>query len=154
MDYQGEDFEARVDALCDGRATDEEVKELDHLLRTKPRARDAYLVYLDTHACLGEDCLLDPLDRPTLPPITAAPRRLPFALILGAVAALMLTLAVAVWWNPSPASVLPPFVAVVTNADGALWEGEDAAVMLGRGLAPGLLELCDGRVELEMDSGV
>jgi len=144
-------------AAADGRATAEEMDRLATLIREHPGLRDDYLFYVDTHACLAEDCadpdvtLADPARRPAL----VRPW------LLAGLAAAASFVCAALWHQgrePLQATALPlppaRFLAVVTNADGALWEGGDASVMIGSALGPGLLELCEGRVELELDNGV
>jgi hypothetical protein len=149
-------------AAADGRATAEEMERLAALLKEHPGLRDDYLFYVDTHACLAEDCA-DPSVA------LAEPSRGRFRLqpwiLAGALAGASLLVAAGWFRYQSPAAVpasalasgpaaSPRFLAVVTNADGALWEGGDASVMIGSALGPGLVELCEGRVELELDNGV
>lgn len=43
-----------VSGVCGGQITDDEIRELDHLLTTDPHARQMYVAYLDIHAALAE----------------------------------------------------------------------------------------------------
>jgi len=76
--------------------------------------------------------------------------------MLGLAASILVALAagLAVWATAGWMKTHDRYLAVVTNADGALWEGGDASVMIGSALGPGMVELCEGRVELELDNGV
>jgi hypothetical protein len=150
------DWDHLLSAACDGRASDKEMERLAELIRTHPGLRDDYLFYVDTHACLDVDCADPAL---TLAPKSPRPhpllRLLPAwapGLAAGLVASALLALAGRALWGWETSR--DRFLAVVTNADGALWEGGDASVMIGSAIGPGLLELCEGRVELELDNGV
>jgi hypothetical protein len=67
---------------------------------------------------------------------------------------LTLVAGLSAWISALHANSRDRYLAVVTNADGALWEGGDASVMIGSAIGPGMVELCEGRVELELDNGV
>jgi hypothetical protein len=147
------DWDHILSAACDGRATDQEMERLAQLVRDDPGLRDDYLFYVDTHACLDVDC--------ADPALTLAPKITRPHPILGrfplwglGLAASLAAVAAVCWalWGPDTSQ--GRFLAVITNADGALWEGGDASVMIGSAIGPGLVELCEGRVELELDNGV
>jgi len=148
-------FQHLLAAVCEGRATDGQVDRLEEILCRDEAARDAYLAYVDLQACLAVDCVGDDAGgRLCLRESTDPARRaLPWvSLFVGALVLMVLLAFVRVGrWLEEPGL---PYFAVVTNAEGALWEGEDASVMIGTGLGPGTVELCEGRVELEMDTGV
>ncbi len=145
-------------AVSDGRATDAQVQELEKLILEDQEVCDAYLQYIDLHATLAEDCVGQNADD-----IVAFPQHRTqqpsFQVLTGAVAGIVAAMIVAgMLWiamdEPEPVAEAPAYVAVVTHADGALWEGEDASVIIGSALEPGLLEICEGRMELELDNGV
>lgn len=147
-----------LSAVCDGRASDQEIRQLEQLILQDPGLRDDYLFYIDTHACLDVDCADPSLALPASP----APQRVRFfsfplpawSLALAALLVLIAAAGFLSWANSTWSRSHDQFLAVVTNADGALWEGGDASVMIGSAIGPGMVELCEGRVELELDNGV
>lgn len=150
MKKRDPDFDDLLSAACDGRATDAEIDRLQQLLMDDLDATDQYLDYVDTHANLVDDSVDVG--------VVAFPskRRPPIWQVVTAIAAVLVALLLT--WQlltPKTNSGMPAnYIAVVTHAEGALWEGEDASVMIGSGLTPGMIELCEGRVELELNSGV
>ena len=144
------DFEALLAAASEGRASDEEIDRLQQLLMADLDATDHYLDYVDTHANLADASV----GAEVVPfPVSRRPQIWQF---IGAIAALILV-ALFSWslLQPEPKSTEQPnYIAIVTHAEGALWEGEDASVIIGSALTPGMIELCEGRVELELNSGV
>ena len=110
-----------------GRATDEEVDRLGRLIREDEAVCTAYLEAVDAHACLAEDAADISASFPTRKPRWAG-----VCMWLGLAAAVTL-LAVVSFQLLSSDEEVPGdrnFVAVVTNAEGALWEGDDAAVLV------------------------
>lgn len=155
MKTRDPEFENLLAAATDGRASDEEIDRLQQLLMADLDAADDYLDYVDTHANLVDDCIESDAE-----PITPfpTPRRQPVWQIFAAIAALVLV-ALFSWAllrpdSPAADPEPPNYIAIVTHAEGALWEGEDASVIIGSALTPGEIELCEGRVELELNSGV
>ncbi len=143
------------DAACDGRASEDEIRQLQERIRGDLEVCDAYLQYVDLHANLALDCIgtdagqIVAFSTGRRAPIAKGP--LAWAGLSGIAAALVV-------WGVSASTKVEPelqnYIAVVTNAEGALWEGDDASVMVGSALKAGLVELCEGRVEIELDSGV
>tara|TARA_R110002096_G_scaffold238581_4_gene430132 strand:+ start:6015 stop:7355 length:1341 start_codon:yes stop_codon:yes gene_type:complete len=141
-------------AACDGRADQAQIERLQRDLAQDPELRDEFLAYVDLHASLADDCIGvdsdDVLDFPG-PGKSQQGRQVLIASIAGIAAALVFGV---IFWVLTQREAEPNFIAVVTNAEGALWEGDDASVMVGSALKAGLVELCEGRVEIELDSGV
>ncbi len=162
MNRDREGWEALFAAVCDGRASDAEFARLDDLLKREAEARDEYLYYVDAHACLSEESV--PSDGQALARLLQGAGRpawkwpkhwMKGAAFLAAVLLLAL-LGGSIVLNRGGHDTADgdPFIAVITHADAALWEGSDASVMIGAGVEAGVLELCEGRVELELNSGV
>ena len=157
MKKQEAHFEDLMAAVCDGAASEAQIKELESLIRSDQDLCDRYLQYVDLHACLAEDCVETDVDALT----SITPRGMPVMPafvggLIGLAAAVVVGLFVVQWRDGGGANPLlsEDYIAVVTNADGALWEGEDASVIIGSALKPGAVELCEGTVELQLDSGV
>lgn len=145
------DFDDLLTAACDGRASDEQIDQLQQLLMSDLDSADHYLDYVDTHANLVDDSV--GVEVVAFPQKKRRPQIWHLMMAIAAVliaSLLMWQLLKPAELNDSPAN----YIAVVTHAEGALWEGEDASVMIGSGLTPGMIELCEGRVELELNSGV
>ncbi len=155
---QHEELDVLLAAVSDGRATDAQVQRLEAWILEDAEVRDRYIEYMDLHATLAEDCVgSSPAPSPDV--AGAASRQSAQQILFGAVAGVAFALIMAglialLIGGDLDSSSPPAYVAVVTHADGALWEGEDASVIVGSALRPGLLEICEGRLELELDSGV
>jgi hypothetical protein len=143
-----------LSAACDGRATDEEMDQLSELILQDPRLRDDYLFYVDTHACIDVDCADPSLTLPSAPSRRSLPAGRWLGLGLAATLVIALAVGLSAWAAAHWSRSHDRFLAVITNADGALWEGGDASVMIGSAIGPGMVELCEGRIELELDNGV
>ena len=51
--YPSNEFDDAVAAVCDGVASDEQMRSLNDLLRNDPKARDDYIVRLELHSRLA-----------------------------------------------------------------------------------------------------
>lgn len=142
------EFDSLLAAATDGRATDEQIDRLQQLLMADLDAGDRYLDYVDVHANLVEDSVGD--DPSKIVPFPAS--RL-WQAVAGIAAILLIGFVGWTFFGPNVEEEAL-YVAIVTHAEGALWEGEDASVIIGSALTSGVVELCEGRVELELDSGV
>ncbi|MFT5467167.1 MAG: hypothetical protein ACI8UO_002271 [Verrucomicrobiales bacterium] len=155
MKMHDPEFDDLLAAASDGRASDEEIDRLQQLLMADLDATDEYLNYVDTHANLVDDSV--EVDSERIEPFPK-PRSLSVWPVLLGIAALVLIALFSAFLLrnevQSPREESPNYIAIVTHAEGALWEGEDASVIIGSALTPGVIELCEGRVELELNSGV
>jgi len=161
MKVDSAELDELLAAVSDGRASDAQVQQLEQMILDDQEVCDAYLRYMDVHATLADDCVGTDPDH-----IVPFPKRsgeqAAFQLLTGAVAGLVIAVVVAgaIWMGNTEAPIpvvseaTAEYLAVVTHADGALWEGEDASVIIGSALKPGVLEVCEGRVEMELNNGV
>ncbi|MBL9173600.1 MAG: FecR domain-containing protein [Verrucomicrobiales bacterium] len=170
------EFEEAVAAACHGTATGEQLRALNHVLRTNPEARDAYLLRVELHARLASDpdLFLSPdaanpaadaaPSRQFLPPQPAVSNpafiarwRTPQTLVLAIAACLALMLAGAGWWRRNPPTHRPEAtsraVAMLARAVNARWSSTHSPPQLGSPLEPGLLRLESGLVQIVFYNG-
>ncbi|MEM1294324.1 MAG: FecR domain-containing protein [Verrucomicrobiota bacterium] len=155
MKSKSPDMDELFSAACDGRADQAQMERLEHELAQDLEVRDDYLAYVDLHASLVDDCIgVDADNIVDFPQRSGKLRTRQVLVATGAGIAAALVFGLVFWISTQRGIDDPGYIAIVTNADGALWEGDDASVMVGSALRPGMVELCEGRVEIELDSGV
>ena len=175
LSFPSPGFDEAVAAVCHGSATEAEMRALNELLRSAPRARDEYLFRLELHARLASDpdlfaqsedaaatCRLPVIPweapRQALSPTRPVPlvrRRL--AQVLALAACLLLT-ATGVWslWFTRPAPQNPATstaVAMLTRAVEARWSQSTGPRRIGSALEPGWLRLESGLAQVVFYSG-
>jgi hypothetical protein len=108
-------LDALIAAVCDNRASDEQLRQLTELLRDDPGAQDRYLELMDLHALLGSEKMLAGVDAQAAPRTPWAVRLFgreirPARLGLFAMAATLLIYAVFFKWVLQPGDVKPALV--------------------------------------------
>jgi hypothetical protein len=144
---------------CEGKASTEELAQLDSLLRVDAEFRRAYVRYMNLDVALqahaGSQAVVT--DMLVLPQRSVAKRwtnRLTWRPLMAA--AVFLLLGAMTWLLfPSPekkrSGALLPEVAFITQATGAKWSGADWHT--GDRLRPGTVKLVEGLVRLRFFSG-
>lgn len=165
-------FDDAVADLCHGRATEEQLRALNVLLRENPAARDEYLLRVDLHARLAstpdllapteETAPIDPAEAPLRPgadrviSLPAASRwgvrRVAVAVALAASLALIVAGAFR-WFHVRGARHTPVAVAMLTRTVDARWRTGPTVPRVGAALAPGWLRLESGLAQVVFHSG-
>ncbi len=156
-----------LSAVCENRATADDLARLAELLRDDPAARDEYLRYIDLHAALSDEALpaveSDIID---YGPEAATPaqnnnRRAYAKWLFAIVASLAVFAGVALLVSRKPGEkiadlpaanfVLLPPVATMLLSDNCSWTGAELAE--GQRLNPGRFDLESGTAVLRFDGG-
>jgi ferric-dicitrate binding protein FerR (iron transport regulator) len=175
LSFPSPQFDDAVAAVCHGSASEAEMRALNELLRSNPRAQDEYLMRVELHTRLASDrdlfCQAEDVaagcrtpvinwdDRRKVlssnPRMPATRRRVAQVLALAACLVLM---AIGVWslWLRPPATrngATGTAVAMLTRVVDAHWSQNTAPVRVGSALAPGWLRLESGLAQVVFYSG-
>jgi hypothetical protein len=162
--FPSPEFDHAVAAVCDGSATDEQMRELNELLRRDSIARDEYILRLELHSRLASDRNLFasksaeattlPKDVLPLQPVRRA-QRSSWILALAACVALLVT---GGWWvfRTEPGDRkgdTSKAVAMLNRVVDAVWQQPGENPRLGAPLEPGWLRLKSGFAQIVFYSG-
>lgn len=177
--YPSPDFDDAVAAVCDGHASEEQMRALNTVLRGTPAARDDYLFRVELHARIasepdlfaapasskdvaGPGARVNPVPQsqnPVAPSPTSiskfTARRPSYAWVL-AMAACFLLLAggIALWLNrPGNHETTHSAVAMLTRTVDARWNPVTGTIRNGSALGPGWLHLDSGLAQVVFYSG-
>ena len=175
LSFPSIEFDDTVASVCHGSASETEMRALNELLRSNPRARDEYLLRVEVHtrlasapdlfaqaanaAAAGHVAVISLGDqRDAFPPNPAASStRRKLVGVLALAACLVLT-AAGIWsvWFKRPATrngATSKAVAMLTRAVEARWGQSTGPLRVGSALEPGQLRLESGFAQVVFYSG-
>lgn len=174
LSYPSREFDDAVAGVCDGSATEAEMRALNQLLRANGMARDEYLLRVELHARLASDpdlftreadaaaCSLpdrwagEPLKTADEPRQAKAPGgRRPMSGALALAACLVFIAGTVLWlkWPLGRGGTTSSAVAMLTRAVDASWGRSSIPLRAGIPLEPGLLRLESGLAQIVFYSG-
>lgn len=159
-------FDEAVAAICQGSASDEQMRALNELLRTDSTARDEYVLRVEIHSRLASEPDLFAsagveANLPAFPNVTAFPGQHPRRhqkLVWAVSLAACFALAAAGLWifrpaRPTERAPTSKAVALLNNVVNAQWNNAGPVPQPGEPLEPGLLQLQSGLAQIVFYSG-
>ena len=175
LSFPSPEFDDLVAGVCHGSATEAEMRALNELLRSNPKARDEYLLRIELHTRLASEsdlfsqlaeaaaiCRLPDSNAgiqqsifPLNPPVRARRRRLAQVLALAACLTLIAGGAWALWFKGSATrnGATSTAVAMLTRTVDAQWGQSTEPPRVGGALERGTLRLKSGLAQVVFYSG-
>ena len=173
LSFPSPEFDQIVAAVCHGSTTDEEMRALNELLRSKADARDQYLFQVEVHSRLASNPDLfsqfqDTTASQGLPALKAGsqgtvvplnPVRTPASrglkLVLAVAACLVLVAGGigVLWFKRSGNGATSAAVAMLTRTVDARWSPKTHSLRVDSALEPGTLHLQSGLAQIVFYSG-
>jgi len=175
LSFPSPEFDDAVAAVCHGSANETEIRALNALLRSDPKARDEYLMRVELHTRLASapDLFSQAVDaavtcrvpgfgrgnrrkiRPLDISVSATRKKLVRTLALAACLTLVAAGVLTLWFKRSATrnGATSNAVAMLARVVDARWGGNSASLRVGSALEPGSLRLEAGLAQVVFYSG-